>query len=57
MPDRKILEPYLLPERLERLEEVLANRVLSVWLVAEPSCPCLTVGELDVRAFYRVNHI
>jgi tRNA (guanosine-2'-O-)-methyltransferase len=33
--DSKLLEPYLLPERLERLKEVLANRVVSVTLVLE----------------------
>lgn len=35
MHDRKLLQNYLLPERLERLREVLANRVVSVTLVLE----------------------
>jgi tRNA (guanosine-2'-O-)-methyltransferase len=30
-----LLKPYLLPQRLERLQEVLANRVVSVTLVLE----------------------
>ena len=33
--DFNLLQPYLLPERLERLKEVLANRVVSVTLVLE----------------------
>ncbi len=33
--DPKLLHPYLLPERLERLKEVLASRVVSVTLVLE----------------------
>ena len=33
--DSTLLEDYLLPERLERLKEVLANRVVSVTLVLE----------------------
>jgi len=33
--DPKLLHPYLLPERLERLKKVLAGRVLSVTLVLE----------------------
>jgi len=35
MSDRKLLKPLLLPGRIERLEDVLANRVLSVTLVLE----------------------
>jgi len=35
MSDRDLLQAYLLPERLERLKEVLANRVVSVTLVLE----------------------
>lgn len=35
MTDKELLEEYLLPQRLERLEEVLANRVVSVTLVLE----------------------
>jgi tRNA (guanosine-2'-O-)-methyltransferase len=35
MTDRKLLQPYLLPERIERLKEVLANRIVSVTLVLE----------------------
>ena len=31
----KLLQPYLLPQRLERLQEVLANRTTSVTLVLE----------------------
>ena len=33
--DSALLQAYLLPERLERLKEVLANRVVSVTLVLE----------------------
>ena len=33
--DPKLLYPYLLPQRLERLKEVLANRIVSVTLVLE----------------------
>jgi tRNA (guanosine-2'-O-)-methyltransferase len=35
MSDRKLLQPYLLPERVERLKEVLASRTVSVTLVLE----------------------
>ena len=35
MTDCERLQPYLLPERLERLKEVLASRVVSVTLVLE----------------------
>ncbi|MCK5351587.1 RNA methyltransferase [bacterium] len=35
MTDRDLLQPYLLPERVERLKEVLASRTVSVTLVLE----------------------
>ena len=35
MSDQDLLENYLLPQRLERLREVLKNRILSVTLVLE----------------------
>jgi len=35
MSDRDLLQPYLLPERVQRLKDVLANRVLSLTLVLE----------------------
>jgi len=35
MSDPKLLYPYLLPERIERLKEVLASRVVSVTMVLE----------------------
>ncbi len=35
MTDRDLLQPYLLPERVERLKKVLASRTVSVTLVLE----------------------
>ena len=33
--DNDLLQPYMLPQRLDRLKEVLANRIVSVTLVLE----------------------
>ena len=35
MSDKNLLQPYMLPQRIERLKEVLANRIISVTLVLE----------------------